>query len=223
MPPRVRAARATRSRAGLSITCNEPFGFKLPSGWQAARFQVAPGPPGDAIKSRRHDHVACAMICAMSDSRDVDPANGRDVMSNLPTTRPQRRSSKRGAAGAGTSGKAPARSAPAKGSGRGPAPARPGPSSGPRKRAKPTSGRGASERRKPAAVRPSAATQRVKQSDARKREAPGPRVAPGRKGVAPSGTALVSTTLQAAGELAQLGVSLGARMLRGAASRIPRP
>lgn len=37
------------------------------------------------------------------------------------------------------------------------------------------------------------------------------------------GLELVNTTVQAAGELAQIGLSLSARALRGAISRLPRP
>jgi hypothetical protein len=37
------------------------------------------------------------------------------------------------------------------------------------------------------------------------------------------GLELVNTTVQAAGELAQIGLSLTARAVRGAISRLPRP
>jgi hypothetical protein len=39
----------------------------------------------------------------------------------------------------------------------------------------------------------------------------------------PHGTEIVTTAVQAAGELAQIGVTLGGRLLKRAAGRIPRP
>ena len=39
----------------------------------------------------------------------------------------------------------------------------------------------------------------------------------------PTGTDLVGTAVQAAGELAELGLTLGARALRDAVKRLPRP
>ena len=48
---------------------------------------------------------------------------------------------------------------------------------------------------------------------------PSPRSANGR----PSGTEIVTTAVQAAGELAQIGVTVGGQLLRRAARRIPRP
>lgn len=45
----------------------------------------------------------------------------------------------------------------------------------------------------------------------------------GRRSGPPSGTEIVTTAVQAAGELAQIGVTVGAQALRRAASRLPRP
>jgi hypothetical protein len=76
----------------------------------------------------------------------------------------------------------------------------------------------AAARPKPAAapgiddLRASAARMNPASGDARRR-APGP----------PSGPELVTTAIQAAGELAQIGLTLGGQMLRQAARRIPRP
>jgi hypothetical protein len=39
----------------------------------------------------------------------------------------------------------------------------------------------------------------------------------------PEGIELVGTAIQAAGELAQLGLTLGTKALRGALARLPRP
>ena len=66
--------------------------------------------------------------------------------------------------------------------------------------------------RSPPGVRPSAATQAARNTPPPKRP-PSP----------PSGTDLVGTAVQAAGELAQLGLTLGTRALRDAVKRIPRP
>jgi hypothetical protein len=65
--------------------------------------------------------------------------------------------------------------------------------------------------RRPAGVRPSAATRAASST-------PGQRPAH-----APEGIELVGTAIQAAGELAQLGLTLGTKALRGAVARIPRP
>jgi hypothetical protein len=48
---------------------------------------------------------------------------------------------------------------------------------------------------------------------------PPPRESDGR----PSGTEIVTTAVQAAGELAQIGVTVGSQLLKRAAQRIPRP
>ncbi len=84
----------------------------------------------------------------------------------------------------------------------------------PRAAAKPAAKgpRAASARPKPAGVRPSAATKAASQPPPTKRP-PSP----------PSGTDLVGTAVQAAGELAQLGLTLGTRALRDVVKRVPRP
>jgi hypothetical protein len=45
----------------------------------------------------------------------------------------------------------------------------------------------------------------------------------GRKGGRPGGTEIVSTAVQAAGEIAQIGLTVGGQLLKRAAGRIPRP
>lgn len=74
----------------------------------------------------------------------------------------------------------------------------------------------------PRAVRPSAATNRTRE--------PGPRVgSPRRPAARPKppptrpGVDMIETAMQAAGELTQIGVTFGIRALRGAISRLPRP
>jgi hypothetical protein len=129
---------------------------------------------------------------------------GGEVLSSLPSTRPQRRSARR------TSGEKAARPQAAKAKGTGAkATSRPrakaaGPKAGARPRAKAKSGR-------PTAVRPSAATKAAGTQPRR------------RPPQTPQGVELVGTAIQAAGELAQLGLQLSTRALAGAVRRIPRP
>lgn len=65
--------------------------------------------------------------------------------------------------------------------------------------------------RRPAGVSPSAATRAASSTPGQRPAQP------------PEGIELVGTAIQAAGELAQLGLTLGTKALRGAVSRIPRP
>jgi hypothetical protein len=65
--------------------------------------------------------------------------------------------------------------------------------------------------RRPAGVRPSAATRAASST---------PTARPGQP---PEGLELFGTAVHAAGELAQLGLVLGTKALRGAVSRLPRP
>jgi hypothetical protein len=55
------------------------------------------------------------------------------------------------------------------------------------------------------------------------RPAPPPPERDGRRSGPPSGPELVTTAVQAAGELAQIGLTLTARALRSAANKLPRP
>jgi hypothetical protein len=75
------------------------------------------------------------------------------------------------------------------------------------------------------AAKPKAAKAKVTPT---KRVAPGPKPAPKRtpppqRDGRPSGTEIVTTAVQAAGELAQIGATVGGQLLRRAARRIPRP
>jgi hypothetical protein len=71
---------------------------------------------------------------------------------------------------------------------------------------------------KPKAVKP-ATTAQTKAAAQR----PAPPPADGRPGGPPRGAEIVTTAVQAAGELAQIGVTVGTQLLRRAARRIPRP
>jgi hypothetical protein len=155
----------------------------------------------------------------------------REVLASLPHTRPQRRSARRPPAGAGAAG----------------VPAKPAPKA---RKAKPT---GAPAKARPARVQPAAATSAEQASGkpvrplvtgpapggkprrARNVGSPHPRPAarnvrpPGatttqpRSLDPPSGAEIMGAAVQTAGELAQLGLTLGGRLLRSAASRLPRP
>jgi hypothetical protein len=137
-----------------------------------------------------------------------DPTSGpdgeRDVFGSLPNTRPQRRSAKRDPAGAKARATAAA-----------PAPATPRATA-----AKPKSARPAAAKATPGATakaRPAAGTAASTIPPAGYAT---PR--PGDEGV-PRGAALVTTAVQAAGELAHIGVAAGGRALKSALGRLPRP
>ena len=135
------------------------------------------------------------------------PDGERDVFGSLPNTRPQRRSARRTGAG----GRTKAAAAPAKTAAR--------PQSGTRAAAGPKA--------KPApraGARPGpAATPRAAAGAAGAIPPAGyatPR--PGDDGV-PRGFGLLTTAVQAAGELAHIALAAGARALKSALGRLPRP
>jgi hypothetical protein len=140
---------------------------------------------------------------------DSNSGNGRDVLSNLPSTRPQRRSPKRD--GARTTGPKATRATAAKAGGTG---AR-------------SSGRAAAGAGSRAAAGRGAAAKRPDQRGANR----GPVAAQGYQGQAadrtpiepPSATEMMAAAVEAAGELAQFGVTVGERVLRSALRRLPRP
>jgi len=115
-------------------------------------------------------------------------SEGKDVLSSLPRSRPQRRSAKRQSGGA---------SKPT-------APAKP----------KPTP-KAATKPKVTGAARPSAATRRVREDAAK----PPPRTEP----VPSANRDIVATTVQAAGELARIGLAVGTQIVREAARRVPKP
>jgi hypothetical protein len=89
----------------------------------------------------------------------------------------------------------------------------------------------AKPRRAPAKAKPAAAkTSAPKAAEAKAAKLHKPPPAPpsgwqtpGEDGRREGGTDLVTTAVQAAGELAQLGVTIGGQLLKRAAGRIPRP
>jgi hypothetical protein len=172
-----------------------------------------------------------------------------DVLSSLPRTRPHRRSEKRGARQVGTGSQEAARTlpkapapavrasakAPAKrATGRRGATAPKAPETGA------TGRRGATAPKAPA-TRGTAREARATRSTARKAPS-GPKPKPLRQPEQPaggpprrppaspthspapvSGTDILGTAVQAAAELAEIGLSASARALRAAISRLPRP
>jgi hypothetical protein len=145
--------------------------------------------------------------------RDDDA--GGDVLSGLPAKRPQRRSARRDGAKPKAEGKAKA--APRAKAASTARSAKTAKLPGAKRSATAGGTRRATPRKpeetgpRPRAVHPSAATQASTSRPAERPADP------------PEGLALVGTAVRAAGELAQLGLTLGARALRAAAGRLPRP
>ena len=130
-----------------------------------------------------------------------------EILGSLPRTRPHRRSGKRGGPADGAGGPG-AESEPTAGKASAAAPSRPKTAS----RARPKAHRRAPQRR----ARPEPLRQ--PKQPAGTPPPPGPR-----RPIPPSGTELLSTLVQATGELAEIGLSLGARAVRNAIGRLPRP
>ena len=142
---------------------------------------------------------------AMAPSDPTPGADGeRDVFGSLPNTRPQRRSAKRDRAG--TKAKA----------------------------ARPAAAKAKATAAKPKSAKPAAATPRAKAKPAAQPRATAAAAAPqippagyatprpDDDGV-PRGAHLVTTAVQAAGELAHIGLAAGGRALKSALGRLPRP
>ena len=184
----------------------------------------------------------------MASSDSSSGGNGdRDVFGSLPNTRPQRRSARRDRAGAKAK---PAASGPAKAeatrkakpaararptaqakaaAGAKPAArAKPAAQVEPAGRAKPTAKATSAAEAKPAAqARPAA--QAKPAADAAPPRASTSKIPPAGYATprdddgVPHGAELVTTAVQAAGELAQIGLAAGGRALKSALGRLPRP
>lgn len=168
----------------------------------AAISAVAPGGEAAFCVRREHRHPRLRDdVGAVNDPGASNPNGPRDVLSSLPSSRPQRRSPKRDG---GTRAKSP----PGSGGARRKAGARPASSSA----ARATAGSGAAARRRAAATpsKPIAAQGYQPLAD------PTP-VEP------PTSAEILVSAVQAAGEVAQIGLTLGERLLRAAASRLPKP
>jgi hypothetical protein len=173
---------------------------------------------------------------AMASSDSSSGGNGdRDVFGSLPNTRPQRRSARRDRAGAKAKPATPDQA----GAGAGAA-AKPRPAA----KAKPA----AQAKPRPAArAEPAPRAQRAASAEPAASAKPGARANPAAKAAPPRATAskippagyatpraddddgvprgaeLVTTAVQAAGELAQIGLAAGGRALKSALGRLPRP
>jgi hypothetical protein len=149
---------------------------------------------------------------AMASSDSSSGGNGdRDVFGSLPNTRPQRRSARRDRAGAKAKPAAPAQAGAGAGAAAKPRPAakaKPAAQAKPRPAARANPAAKAAPPRATASKIPPAgyATPRADDDD----------------GV-PRGAELVTTAVQAAGELAQIGLAAGGRALKSALGRLPRP
>jgi hypothetical protein len=135
----------------------------------------------------------------MSDEDKGKPA--KSVMGNLPSTRPTRMARRRD--GDPVSGSAGAKPEPK-------------PKAAPKRAPKPEAAAAKSSGAKPKAVRsgsPSLDAAKKQPRAASKPAAPEP----------PKGTELVTTAVQATGELAKIGLTLGSQALKRAARRIPKP
>ena len=147
----------------------------------------------------------------MASSDPTSGGNGeRDVFGSLPNSRPQRRSARRSRDG--TTAKAASPAATKKAAAAKPKPAKPKATPKPRAtaKAKPAGAAGAAAKASAATAAPQIpaagyATPRA-QDD----------------GV-PRGAHLVTTAVQAVGELAQIGLSAGGRAVKSALGRLPRP
>ena len=146
----------------------------------------------------------------MSDDDKGKPA--KSVMGNLPSTRPTRMARRRdGDPVSGSAGAKPEpkpKAAPK----RAPKPkAAAAKSSG----AKPKAATAKSSGAKPKAVRSGSPSLDAAKKPRAKRKPPAPEP--------PKGTELVTTAVQATGELAKIGLTLGSQALKRAARRIPKP
>jgi hypothetical protein len=151
----------------------------------------------------------------VTDQKDAD----REVLTSLPRSRPVRRSAKRGeraAAGGATAKAASAKPATGKAAPKKAAPAK----AAPRKAA--PKAKAAEPAAKPQAA---AGAQRAKAPPKRK-VPPAGYAAPvgGDPDSSPPGpTEILSTAIQAAGELAQIGFSVGRQAFQAALERLPKP
>ena len=128
-----------------------------------------------------------------------------EVLSSLPRTRPHRRSQKR-----------PARPADPTPAAAKPGAAKPG-------AAKPRAAKPSTAAKKPSATKPSTAAKKpapLRQPAQPAGTPPGPRA---RRPAPSRGSDVVGTAVRAAAELAELGLTVGARAIRGAVARLPRP
>jgi hypothetical protein len=128
------------------------------------------------------------------------------VLASLPSTRPQRIG---GRASAGTTAK-------------GTTTAKPKPKPAPAAKAKPKATRSTAASRAATAEKAQRRAARASAPSPPPPQPPPPRE-PRKRSSPPQGPELVKTALQAAGEIAQIGITVGGQVLKRAAKRMPRP
>jgi hypothetical protein len=152
----------------------------------------------------------------MSDEDKAKPS--KSVMGNLPSTRPTRMARRRDGepVSGAAEGKAPARAKAAARKPTKPTRATPKatgkPATTAKQKAKP---RAASSSPKPRAVRSGSPSLEAAKKPRKPRRVPAPEP--------PKGAELVTTAVQATGELARIGLTLGGQALKRAARRLPKP
>jgi hypothetical protein len=155
----------------------------------------------------------------------------REVLTSLPRSRPVRRSAKRGARpdatnGAKASAKTPPRRA-APGSARAKKAATAATGAGAAKAASPRAAKpDATRAARPASKTTRAASDRARSTPPKRKVPPAGYAAPTSRAEEPvtSGTAeLISTTIQATAELAQIGLTVGRQTLQSMLDRLPKP
>ena len=168
---------------------------------------------------------------AMASSDSSSGGNGdRDVFGSLPNTRPQRRSARRDRAGAKAK---PATSPQAKAGAGAAAKPRPAAKAKPAAQAKPrpaARAEPAARAQRAAAAKPAAGGKPAASAKAAAPRTTASQIPPAGYATphadddgVPRGTELVTTAVQAAGELAQIGLAAGGRALKSALGRLPRP
>lgn len=138
-----------------------------------------------------------------------------DVLRSLPRTRPARRSAKRDEAKPKSRAAAAAKAKPGA--------AKPKATAAAKRTAKPKAAAAAKGRRKPAAKAAAAPKAAAKNAPAATAVPPPSGYATPEQDSRPGGVELVATTVQAAAELAGIGLTLGRQAIGQALSRIPRP
>jgi len=155
----------------------------------------------------------------MSNKDKAKPS--KSVMGNLPSTRPTRMARRRDGEPVAKAEQAPAKARPKAAAKPAAKPAR----ATPKAAGKPASKAKAAGRPKAAAAKSSAPKPRPVRSgspslDRAKQQRP-PRRVPAPE--PPKGAELVTTAVQATGELAKIGLTLGSQALKRAAKRLPKP
>lgn len=158
----------------------------------------------------------------------------RDVLSNLPRSRPHRRSSKREGVTATKrkAAEAAEASSPATGTAKPADTERAARKPAAKAKAPTTTTAAAARRPKPVAAPAAGAAAGSEPRAQRLRKPPPPpsplpptagKTEPPKRQAQPSGTELVGTVVQAASELAQVGLTIGGQVLKRAVSRLPKP